>query len=803
MKWYLALLPILVVCQCARRPSSADELYRGSDALRRRGVVLEAIAVADRGWQQWKSQPGAEWHWKFRLLKAELLLNQGWVAQARELLEFGGETPSSSDLKARYFADLGQARRDPALVEEAYNVASRQSVWSLVPTIQLKRAYLDGYTSRSEALIRNALVLAQAQADRYLETAALIDLGFQRSSNSRFDEAIPWFERAESVARREGIVRLRERALGNLGRCYYHLGDFDRAGNSLSLAITLARQVSDDDSLHRWLNYTGNVYYRRREFAQAITNYQASADLARRINNQASVIVALNNLAATSFENGDLAAAESYDNQADALLAKTHNSESEMHSRLHTAWIEAAKKHPAEAESSFRAVIDAATQQRQAFVLWEAEAGLAALLHTGGREAEADAEYRNALATIELRWSDLGEDRHKVTFLAQLIRFYGDYVDFLVGLGQKERAAAVADSSRARVLAEKLGGEPGAKPVTAREPKAGPILLSYWLAPTRSYLWLIGPKGVSQFTLPGEARIADLVTQYSAAIERGHDPLDRDNVSGRQLFETLIGPARASIPAGASVILVPDGCLHGLNFETLIVDEPTPHYWIEDVTLAVAPAIGLLQPPPRRVTPGKLLLIGDPEPADPDFPPLPHLRQETEIIQRTFPALTMFTKKQANPQAYRTAHPGDYSLIHFAAHAVANAESPLNSAIVLSKVGEDYKLYAKDLLDQRLQADLVTISACRSAGARSYAGEGLLGFTWAVLQAGARNVVAGLWNVDDAATAELMGEFYRGLASGKPPAAALRLAKLKLLKSAGQNRRPYYWGSFQVFTRVL
>jgi CHAT domain-containing protein len=308
---------------------------------------------------------------------------------------------------------------------------------------------------------------------------------------------------------------------------------------------------------------------------------------------------------------------------------------------------------------------------------------------------------------------------------------------------------------------------------------------------------------VSQFILPGEARIADLVKQYSAAIERGHDPLDRDNVSGRQLFETLIGPARASIPAGASVILVPDGCLHGLNFETLIVDEPTPHYWIEDVTLAVAPAIGLLQPPPRRVTPGKLLLIGDPEPADPDFPPLPHLRQETEIIQRTFPALTMFTKKQANPQAYRTAHPGDYSLIHFAAHAVANAESPLNSAIVLSKVGEDYKLYAKDLLDQRLQADLVTISACRSAGARSYAGEGLLGFTWAVLQAGARNVVAGLWNVDDAATAELMGEFYRGLASGKPPAAALRLAKLKLLKSAGQNRRPYYWGSFQVFTRVL
>jgi CHAT domain-containing protein len=234
----------------------------------------------------------------------------------------------------------------------------------------------------------------------------------------------------------------------------------------------------------------------------------------------------------------------------------------------------------------------------------------------------------------------------------------------------------------------------------------------------------------------------------------------------------------------------------------LIVDVPTPHYWIEDVTLAVAPALGVLQPaPPRRATPVRLLLIGDPEAADPAFPPLPHLKREVEIVQRSFPSLTLLTGQQANPQAYLAAHPGSYSLIHFAAHAVANAESPLNSAVILSKTGEDYKLYAKDLLEQPLQANLVTISACHSAGARSYPGEGLLGFTWAVLQAGARNVVAGLWNADDAATAELMGEFYRRLASGAAPAKALRLAKLKLLKSTGQNRRPYYWGAFQLFTR--
>jgi CHAT domain-containing protein/tetratricopeptide (TPR) repeat protein len=795
-----ALLPILVVCGCSRRPSEPGDLYRESDALRRRGVVLEAIEVADRGWRQWQSQPEAEWHWKFRLLKAELLLNQGRVAPARELLEADGKAPPPGELNARYLADLGQVRQDSALVEQAFAIASRDGYSSLLPSIQLKRASLDGYTEASEALIKNALAVAQAQSDAYLETVALIALGFERSSNSRFDEAIPWFERAESLARREGIVRLRERALGDLGRCYYHLGDFDRAATSLSLAIALAREVADDDSLHRWLNDIGNVHYRRREFAQAIVNYQAAADQARRVNNESALIMALNNLTATSFENGDLASAERYNSQAGALIAKTNDSESRLHAQLHTAWIEAARKQPA--ESSFRAVIDSATRQRDPLVLWEAEAGLARILQSGSRDAEADTQYRNALTTIEGEWSKLGEDRHKVTFLAQLISFYQDYVAFLVGRGETERAAAVADSARARVLAETLGVEPGARKIATRVPKTGPILLSYWLAPVHSYLWLIDPGGIFQFVLSGEARIASLVNQYNADILRGHNPLTRDNPAGRALYQELVAPARSLIPAGSSIIVIPDGPLHGLNFETLIVDIPTPHYWIEDVTLAVAPALGVLQPAtPRRAMPARLLLIGDPEAADPAFPPLPHLSREVEILQRSFPSLTRLTGQQANAQAYRTAQPGTYSLIHFAAHAVANAESPLNSAVILSKTGEDYKLYAKDLLEQPLRADLVTISACHSAGARSYPGEGLLGFTWAVLQAGARNVVAGLWNADDAATSELMGEFYGHLASGASPAAALRLAKLKLLKSVGQNQRPYYWGAFQLFTR--
>ena len=800
LKWLMVLLPLWAFG--CRNPTRSEDLYRESLALRRRGAIQRALEVADRGWRQWKSTPGVEWHWQFRLLEAELLLTQGADTRARGILEEGGGAPPSNELKARYLSDLGQARSDQALLDQAFEFATSHGFSSLLASIELKRAVIGGGAGRSEAFVRSALSLARLQSDPYFEAAALVELGFERLSASRFDEAIPWLEQGESAAHRAAADRIRGRALGNLGWCYYRLGDFDRALDALSRAVVFAREV-EDDSLYRWLNDIGNIHYRRREFAKAASSYQEAARLARLVNDESAVIMALNNLAATSFENGDLAGAERYNSQAGELIAKTHDRESLLHSQLHTAWIEAARKHPAKAESTLRAVIDSAIQQRNPLVLWEAEAGLAKILHANGRDAEADDEYRSALTTIEGEWSKLGEDRHKVTFLAQLITFYQDYVAFLAGRGETEGAAAIADFARARVLAEKLGVDPGARKIATRAPKTGPILLSYWLAPVHSYLWLIGPGGISEFVLPGEVHISALVNRYNADILRGHDPLARDNPAGRALYQELVAPARGLIPAGSSIIVVPDGSLHGLNFETLIVDVPTPHYWIEDVTLVVAPALGVLKTAPRRATPARLLLIGDPEAADPAFPPLPYLSREIEIVQRSFPSLTRLTGRQATPQAYRTAHPGTYSLLHFGAHAVANAESPLNSAVILSKSGEEYKLYAKDLLEQPLQADLVTISACQSAGARSYPGEGLLGFTWALLQAGARNVVAGLWNADDAATSELMGELYGRLASGASPAAALRLAKLKLMKSAGQNQRPYYWGAFQLFTRSI
>ena len=147
------------------------------------------------------------------------------------------------------------------------------------------------------------------------------------------------------------------------------------------------------------------------------------------------------------------------------------------------------------------------------------------------------------------------------------------------------------------------------------------------------------------------------------------------------------------------------------------------------------------------------------------------------------------------------SHPEKFSHIHFVAHGTASRLSPLDSAIVLSKGAletDSFKLYARDIVQHPIRADLVTISACYGAGSRAYSGEGLVGLAWAFLRAGAHNVIASLWEVTDASTEQLMDHFYDELEKGATPQEALRAAKLALLHG-GAFHNPFYWAPFQLY----
>ncbi len=147
---------------------------------------------------------------------------------------------------------------------------------------------------------------------------------------------------------------------------------------------------------------------------------------------------------------------------------------------------------------------------------------------------------------------------------------------------------------------------------------------------------------------------------------------------------------------------------------------------------------------------------------------------------------------------------GQYRYIHFATHGLLNNTHPELSGLAFSLFDErgekqDGFLRGIDVYNLRLPAELVVLSGCRTALGKEINGEGLVGLTRGFMYAGARRVMAGLWTVSDAATAELMRRFYREMLGAKrlAPSAALRAAQVSMWREP-RWRAPFYWAAFVI-----
>ena len=187
--------------------------------------------------------------------------------------------------------------------------------------------------------------------------------------------------------------------------------------------------------------------------------------------------------------------------------------------------------------------------------------------------------------------------------------------------------------------------------------------------------------------------------------------------------------------------------------------------------------------------------------------PLPRLlgtRSEARAILSLAPAQK--SRQAIDFEASReTATDGDlsqYQIVHFATHGLINNRHPELSGLVLSLVDKQGRaqngfLRLNEVYNLRLPAELVVLSACQTGLGKEVRGEGFIGLTRGFMYAGARRLMASLWQVDDAATSELMGHFYRGMLGDKrlSPASALRAAQIEMWKQKGWQS-PYYWAAF-------
>lgn len=820
----IALCCALSVVCCRNAPSvppvSADTAYRDAQAKFRQGDVTGALAMAEQRAREFEGRAPAE-SWRFRLLQAEAMI---WQGRARDALALIGQDPpqdAGADIAAerarlQALACMQQQRFPEA---EAYLKRAHQFVTGPNSALTIDITLADGWLALARADLARArdafeqsLGRARDARQPFLEVNARGGLGHVDMRRYRFAEAADWFESALTIARtinaHASIVKL----LGNLGWSFMSVGEIDRA---LDL-FTQAQEASATLGLRRdeeiSLMNLGVIHENRRDFARAETGYRRALDIAREIEDQRQMPLIHTNLASVLIERGDLARAAEHNEASLALKRAAGNRPSEQYSIINQGRIAARREQRPEAERIFQSVVRSADSSLA--LRAQAQAGLARLHAEAGDAVAAEAQFRDALQTMSQARAAIGRDEMKLPTLTLARAIYGDYIDFLMAHGRVAAACGVAETARAQTLKEGLGlsasGPDGDRHAERCPSPASGVVLAYWLGPERSYLWMLTPSDTTVVTLPPESRIATLVAQHQNALMGPHDALRSGSAAGIELYGLLVSRAEKWVARDPHVTIVPDGVLCGLNFETLIAPAPEPHYWIADASVIQAGAM-VLTANHRAASRGRtapatpsLLLIGNPSPASAIYPALPQAAAEIAGVSRHFaPAdRTVLVGTAATPAAYAEATPGRFTFIHFVAHATASRTSPLDSAIVLAEDDRPAYLSARTILTLPLQARLVAISACDSAGTRAYAGEGLVGLSWAFLRAGAHEVVAALWQVDDASTAALMTGLYQRLMAGEEPAEALRAAKLAMLKSESVYRKPYYWAPFVLYSGV-
>src|SRR4051794_23751405 len=360
------------------------------------------------------------------------------------------------------------------------------------------------------------------------------------------------------------------------------------------------------------------------------------------------------------------------------------------------------------------------------------------------------------------------------------------------------------------------------------------LLLEYALGEERSFLWAVDREAVTGFELPSRARIEEAAREVYGRLsvlapgEAGESRLAR---AAARLSRMLLGPVAGRL-AGRRLVIVADGELQYIPFGALplpggggaplvtrheVLNAPSATALILQRRLAGrGPATGgvavLADPVFDAADPRVAARSGtggrEPSPARSSAGPgpllrLPWTRREAQAIAAAVPPgrSLLALDFRASRKTALSPELSQYRIVHFATHGLIDAQAPALSGLMLSRVEErgavvDGFLGLGDIYNLRLGADLVVLSGCETALGKNVRGEGLVGLTQGFLYAGARQVVASLWRVEDQATAELMSHFYRMLSStGRTPAAALRLAQLAV-RNDKRWRSPYYWSGF-------
>ncbi len=725
--------------------------------------------------------------------------------------------------------------------QDAYNKAltahrttgSKPGIAITTNNIGVLQSTLGDY-SNAETTLQEALQQAQVLGTPQLVAMTYGNLAQLKSDQGQYAKALEFFTKELEIQQKIGDRANEIGTLIQFGNLYRLLGRPAKAQEYCTQALTQAQSIGTKSLEGVATGCIAGILLEQAQYGKSATLTQQALTLNRSIGNRRSEIQTLKTLGRLFTAQNQHFEAETTVNQALMLARSLKLTPEEGELLMALGTVQSALGKRAEAQANLTQAIQIADQLGDRATSGKAQTQLGNLLSQSQNYVEAETTLTRAVTQWEATRPGL-TDSNKVSLFEIQSKTYRLLQQALVAQNKANTALEISERGRARAFVELLATKgqmagqiagdrqlPNLAEIKAIAQAENATIVQYsTISDSELYIWVIQPDGTIQFVTSKLTQpIAQMVLENrdfmgvrgraSIAIE-GSTGNNASNNAGsddrairtnlKQLHTALINPIQKYLPSNpeARVIVIPQDALFLVPFNALTDTQDRPLIALH--TLSTAPSIQALaltqklKKPDRSPVP---LIVGNPQMPTYQGNPLeslPGAGTEAKQIAQLFN-----TQPLIGPQAAKATvlhQMQGATLIHLATHGLLDTlRGEIPGAIALTpSPGNDGFLTASEIVDLKLNADLVVLSAC-STGRGDITGDGVIGLSRSLFIAGVPSVVVSLWNVRDESTALLMTEFYKNLNTRKlTKAQALRQAILTTQKT---YPNPADWAAFNL-----
>jgi CHAT domain-containing protein/Flp pilus assembly protein TadD len=703
---------------------------------------------------------------------------------------------------------------------------------------------------------QQALAIAEQIGNPVSAGKAMNYLGEAYNSLGEYRTAIDFHQKALAIFKQVGDRGSESDVLNNLGDVYFSLGEYRTAINFYQESLVIAKKIGDRPSESRAFTGLGNAYYSLGDYQQAISFQQQSLAIFKKIGSRSGEGIALDQLGLSYSALGDYQKAIDFHQQSLVITREIKDRRGESQSlgnlALAYSFLEDYPKAIDFHQQSLVITREIKDRRGEGITL----NNLGFDHYRQRNFAVAETTLIEGIKVWESLRGKALKDSEKISIFETQSRTYRALQQVLIAQNKTDAALEISERGRARAFVELIASRISTNPnsqlltppaiaeikQTAKSQKTTLIQYSIiydefkfqdkqgWKE-SELYIWVIKPTGEITFRKADlkalwqkeNTTLDELVSTSRESIGARGTAFRGINVSYnpdapkatnklKRLHELLINPIADLLPKNpnARVTFIPQSSLFLVPFPAL--QDKDGKYLIEKHTILTSPSIQVLDLTRKQkqrignkpIQGNNMLIVGNP--TMPDVSPkigesprqltsLPGAEQEANAIANLFKTQSLIGNQATETEV--TKRLSQAKFIHLATHGLFDDIQGLNSSIALAPGNKGNKksdglLTAGEILDLKLNAELVVLSACDTGRGR-ISGDGVIGLSRSLISAGVPSVLVSLWSVPDAPTSELMTEFYQNLQKSPDKAQALRQAMLTTIK---QHPNPSAWAAF-------